>query len=511
MGKMQGRLIAAILAVVLVAVVAATGLGGYLGYRMIRDDLNEQSDSTSEKLDAINENLKDQGDLVNDSLSGVDLGLKINGIPVVVGLNRRNPTVNAPSLHVGADNTLALTVPVNAVVHVNGKVYSKPMSLKFDRLSREVRHNTTITITRSTGEQRTITMPALPTDFPNLELGGQNFTPLPGDYYGSVGSGDSAYVYRMSTSGSLKYYRRGIDIDNLKKIVMDGKTYYAFFESVPEYNQIENFSLKFGQIVLMDDHYRQVRRIRLTPTRKLPQGGYSENHDFIFLSPTHYLLMAEVYSPIADGKGNVNEMRSTYIQEVNDGRVTFEWLGSEHHELDDAYQELLGGDEDYMHSNSLVIDPKDHNLIMSMRNQDAVIKIDRNRGTGAILWTLGGKNDDFGLSKDQRFSRQHYAYFDNDHNILLFDNGVASKHTTIKRFTLDETGHKVTAFRNFDLGDHFSMYCGNVQQVSDSEYLIGWGIASSKVIATLYDFKQGKVVSELVSSVSETYRTQYFR
>ncbi|MBW3087261.1 aryl-sulfate sulfotransferase [Bifidobacterium sp. 82T24] len=508
---MRDKIIAAAVGVVLVVIIVFAGVGGFLGYQAIQQ-LNDNIQTTASNVKDLGESVEDQtdeqNDRINDSLSGIDLGLKINGIPTPVKLNVINPRVNARSLAVGIDNRLSLDVPVNTTVTVNGHRYTKPMSLRFDRLSREVSHNTVIKISRTTGEQRTITIPSLPSDFPNLEVSGQNFTTPKGDYYGNVGTGANTYVYRMTPAGSILYYRRGQDIDNLKKYVFDGKTYYSFFEAVPEYNQIKNFSLKFGQIVLLDDQYRQINRIRLTPTKKLPQGGYAENHDYIFLSPTHYILMGEVYSPIRDDKGNTNEMRSTYIQELNGGKVGFEWLSSEHHELDDSYQELMDNNEDYMHSNSLVIDPKDDNFILSARNQDAVMKI--NHRTGDIIWTLGGKNDQFGLPKDQRFSRQHYAYFDNDHNLLLFDNGVASGHSTIKRYTLDEKNHKVTAFRNFDLGDHFSMYCGSVQQISPDRYFIGWGMASNKVLATLYDFRNDKVISEIVSSSSQSYRTQYF-
>ena len=41
----------------------------------------------------------------------------------------------------------------------------------------------------------------------------------------------------------------------------------------------------------------------------------------------------------------------------------------------------------------------------SFRNIDSILKIER--GTGKILWILGGKGDHFGLTEEQKFSRQH--------------------------------------------------------------------------------------------------------
>ena len=55
-----------------------------------------------------------------------------------------------------------------------------------------------------------------------------------------------------------------------------------------------------------------------------------------------------------------------------------------------------------------------------------------------------------------------------------------------------------------------STACGNVQQISDDLYLIGWGFSSNDVIATVFDFKNNKIISEIVSSVNTVYRVQYY-
>lgn len=61
-------------------------------------------------------------------------------------------------------------------------------------------------------------------------------------------------------------------------------------------------------------------------------------------------------------------------------------------------------------------------MIASFRNLDEVLKIDRQ--TGEILWTLGGLGDDFGLTEEQLFSRQHYAKLTDTGTLLLFDNAM---------------------------------------------------------------------------------------
>ena len=58
-------------------------------------------------------------------------------------------------------------------------------------------------------------------------------------------------------------------------------------------------------------------------------------------------------------------------------------------------------DPDYIHMNSVFIDPKDNHLIVSLANGYTVLKI--HRQTGEILWRLGGKLDEFSLTDNQRF------------------------------------------------------------------------------------------------------------
>ena len=110
---------------------------------------------------------------------------------------------------------------------------------------------------------------------------------------------------------------------------------------------------------------------------------------------------------------------------------------------------------DYVHVNSVAVDPKDNNLIVSMRNQYAVYKIDRE--TGAIIWILGGKADQFGITEDQQFIGQHYAQYENkdiyenDSVVTVYHNHTvlnpkAEHPTRVLTFTLDESAMKIKDF-----------------------------------------------------------------
>ena len=79
-----------------------------------------------------------------------------------------------------------------------------------------------------------------------------------------------------------------------------------------------------------------------------------------------------------------------------DGTVVQEWKVLDildpyrisHDSLDPEWQLVYDGDtRDWSHGNAVILDPTDGNLIVSLRNQDAVVKIDRE--TGELVWILG--------------------------------------------------------------------------------------------------------------------------
>ncbi len=89
------------------------------------------------------------------------------------------------------------------------------------------------------------------------------------------------------------------------------------------------------------------------------------------------------------------------------------------------------GCADWSHGNSVTVDPADDNLIVSLRHQDAVIKVTR---TGELIWILSMADgwrppwSDKLLTIDggRPFTHQHDVGFTDDGTLLLFDNGTSS-------------------------------------------------------------------------------------
>src|SRR5262249_34838737 len=82
---------------------------------------------------------------------------------------------------------------------------------------------------------------------------------------------------------------------------------------------------------------------------------------------------------------------------------------------------------DWLHLNAVSWSPADGNLVLSIRHQDWVLKIDyRNgEGDGHIIWRLG-QDGDFNVNStdpNPLFSHQHNAHYIDDSTLILFDNG----------------------------------------------------------------------------------------
>jgi hypothetical protein len=133
----------------------------------------------------------------------------------------------------------------------------------------------------------------------------------------------------------------------------------------------------------------------------------------------------------------------------------------------------------WLHDNAVSLSPTDGNMILSIRHQDWVIKIDYRNGAGDghVVWRLGAGGDFTANSGDPNpwFSHQHNAHFIDDHTLILFDNGNtrqasdSNAHSRGQVWTLDETTMTATPVLNADLGS-YSVALGAAQRLSNGNY-----------------------------------------
>ena len=272
---------------------------------------------------------------------------------------------------------------------------------------------------------------------------------------------------------------------NFKRWVINGQVRYtwAVYDVhsyiIPVINQLTAYA------VIADENLNEIKRVTLLPYKSVSVDKKEgiDVHDFILLADNHYITITYYQRTVTNLPASLTpsgyaQVVSPVIQEINNDQVTWQWDGSEHAEFYTTSVEgnsfgITATPQDYMHMNSIIIDPRDNNFICSFRNLNQVLKIDH--ATGDIMWRLGGNNSDFPLTDDQKFLRQHNATLvDNNQTLLIFDNGEATErpYTRIVEFQLDETNKKVNGFKSFNVPEDFTQFMGSVQKIK-SHYFIG--------------------------------------
>ena len=201
---------------------------------------------------------------------------------------------------------------------------------------------------------------------------------------------DQHSVMMLSDRGDLLWYSAVPFVArDLKTVRYRGRRMLAYYQWVPHGR---------AHYALVDGTYRLVRRIRAG-------NGYVMNTHELQLTPrgTAYLW---AYQPVRL-PGFATPVMDVVLQEIDPETrdVVFEWHSLDHVPPSASYQLPPSGRGtwDYFHGNS--IDPpvgRRGTIVVSARNTSAVYGIDRR--TGAVRWTLGGKQDEFGSCASARSS-----------------------------------------------------------------------------------------------------------
>lgn len=258
-----------------------------------------------------------------------------------------------------------------------------------------------------------------------------------------------------------------------------------------------------------------------------PISGF--HHEALRLPDGRLLVLAssERILENVQGPGRVNILGDTIVVLDRDLQVTWAWDSFDH--LDPRREALLGEKcssgacpptyldtdaNDWLHANSVQLTP-DGNLLVSLRHQDWLIKIDYNHGhgTGAVLWRLGRGGDFTFLSSDPYpwFSHQHDARYIDDHTIVLFDNGNLrrdhdpSANSRGQVIRLDEEHRTATLLLNADLGE-YSFALGSAQKLPNGNFHfeLGWVVGGSSLSVEVDP--AGSIVYSLRASLPR-YRT----
>ncbi|CAI3665499.1 aryl-sulfate sulfotransferase [Clostridium neonatale] len=345
------------------------------------------------------------------------------------------------------------------------------------------------------------------------------------------------FIIKMNTEGKIVFYKAtsGYSID-FKRTEVNGKTYYSYFERkqpllsnevISEYNP--------SSLILMDEKYNTIDTVSNIIKTEKNNGSSLDWNDAIILDKGHYILMSydkEVVNNIPEDITHSTQgtkVLASVIQEIKDNKVIFEWNSTDYTELyrysnyNNDYINKNSYYSDYMHLNSINIDPKDNNIIVSIRNLDSIIKIDRN--SGKILWILGGKGDEFNLAENQKTNKQHFAQYSENGTITVFDNGMRSVEggflsgyyqSYVKEYNIDEVNKQLVGYNEFKIEGRYSPIMGSAKRLEKDKnvFLIGWGgRASCTPLFSEEDFDTNKTIFEVNynRNLKDTYTANSYR
>jgi len=149
------------------------------------------------------------------------------------------------------------------------------------------------------------------------------------------------------------------------------------------------------------------------------------HHDFVQLPNGHLIVIAALQRVISG-----TTVTGDVIIDLDENRKPV-WLWNEFDHLDVTRQPM--GFPDWTHTNAILYSADDGNLIVSMRHQNWIVKVDyaNGKGAGDILWKLGYQGDFAllgGTEPSDWFYAQHGPSFVSKNttgkfSMVLFDNG----------------------------------------------------------------------------------------
>ncbi|MDQ3020046.1 MAG: aryl-sulfate sulfotransferase [Bacteroidota bacterium] len=263
----------------------------------------------------------------------------------------------------------------------------------------------------------------------------------------------------------------------------DGTTHYTREAPVTDFTKQPNGLISYYRTVVDRKYFTEDSQYNIVDSFDCGNGYVTDGHEFRLLNNGNALLMS--YDPqivdmsvIVQG-GNPNAIvTGLIIQEIDVNKnVIFQWRSWDHFSIVDAiHVNLTAASIDCVHGNAIELD-NDGNLLISSRHLNEITKI--NRTTGAMIWRLGGVNNQFTFVNDTLpFKYQHHIRRISNGNITLYDNGNFRPplFSRALEYQLDEVNKIATLvwqYRNTPV--IYGPNRGSVQRLKNGNTLIGWG------------------------------------
>ena len=217
-------------------------------------------------------------------------------------------------------------------------------------------------------------------------------------------------------------------------------------------------------------------------TRALPcAGGLQPRlHDLIGQPDGSYWIMCdETRTMDLTAEGGVAEARvtGTVVQHVGaDGALLFEWSPFDHFAITDLeLAERTGASVNWTHGNSIDLAP-DGTLLMSSRSLGEITKI--NTQTGAVIWRLGGRRNEFTFLNGSApaFAHQHSVRSCAAGELAILDNLGTPGESRAERYVIDEASRTARLVQSYaSVPGVVTQIGGSVQPLPGGRTLVSFG------------------------------------
>jgi len=197
------------------------------------------------------------------------------------------------------------------------------------------------------------------------------------------------------------------------------------------------------------------------------------------------IFFTDLSKIIKGGQNNARIISNVLIETDRTGTIYWQWRAFDDIKITEVTpdNDLTQNTIDFTHINSFAEDT-DGNLIVSFRNLDEIIKI--NKSNRQIIWRMGGtmcKNNQFTFINDSDngftgFSHQHSISLLPNGNILMFDNGNLKNppHSRAVEYQIDEINKTATNVWEYRYNPAiFTNDMGSAFRLVNNNTIINWG------------------------------------
>jgi hypothetical protein len=282
-----------------------------------------------------------------------------------------------------------------------------------------------------------------------------------------------------------------------------------------------------------------VREISVTELNdELKAAGYNVtlqqfHHEVTPLPNGHWLVLAtavKTFTNLTGYTGNTNVLGDVIVDLDQNLQPAWVWNEFDHFDVNRHPMQF----PDWTHTNAILYMPDDHNILVSMRHQNWVVKVDYQDGTGSgkVLWRLG-QGGDFKLvggtdPTDWQYAQHEPAIvgsasagifsvtmMDNGDDRMFPDGGLCGTgsepacYSTVPVFQIDESAMTATlTFHQVLPSTAYSSWGGNAQPLTngDLEYDLCGETSGSDIFEVTPDAANPTTVWHMKMTGNNTYR-----